>query len=194
MTDKPLSETHPTLWVHPERVYQRHKHEDVLQFTAEVVQSTTVDIAEYERLKKELEEMKSAALIVGDIVIPRDEEIDRLVKELEESRKLTQEWRIQCNKSMAEGERRAMERVKAAIDNQSTFGTIDTSLLKRELGLGEEIKEIVSPNCERPYGDNCGYCTECKRYARERDRCNCGEGTTSDNHYGFCNVNKEEKR
>ena len=26
---------------------------------------------------------------------------------------------------------------------------------------------LISPECEKPYGDTCGYCTSCKRYQQK---------------------------
>lgn len=210
MTDKPLSETHPTLWA----AYHKGAYNLPVRLSCEMVQRCTIDIAEYERLKKELDEVyrpaQSVRLKGFDIGFKEGErrsfeEIERLKKEadswMEDARRNLQNaeywkseyerlkeelevakvkaaWGVamhwQCtedyerlkkefddykkvagavqyidefHRGVAEGERRAMERVKKAIFTVANgklgceiHESFDLSLLWEELNL-EEVRE-----------------------------------------------------
>lgn len=121
MTTKRLSETHPTLWdsVKKSGWYNEDEFEENTEdvdFMQEHIQSCTVDIAEYERLKKELEEAYRPAQSV------------RLSG-----------FEI----GMKEGERRAMERVKIKIiEAESLTNEPDRfGWLLNELSLDKEVRQ-----------------------------------------------------
>lgn len=126
--NKPLSETHPTLWkiIEPTGWQEYIPDIDTMNTIENYIQSCTVDIKEVERLNKRVFVMEANELL--------------LKKEIERLRELD----CNCDKyyqGIDKGERRAMERVKVAIiklDKQFSKGAFQPTLrsLYKELGLG----------------------------------------------------------
>jgi hypothetical protein len=116
-SNKPLSETHPTFW----KLYILIESKQDIE---ECVRSCTVDRAEHEALKKELEECHD--IIKGEMV--------------------TRDYAASIShEAFKAGERRAMQKVKETIlrlDKQFSKGAFQPTLrsLYRELGLGEVKK------------------------------------------------------
>lgn len=116
------------------------------------IKETTVDIAEYERLKKELELKELQINFITNTRFSEGiaegerrsyEQLNGLKLELcraKENMKSAQRL------ALAEGERRAMERVKAAIEKQigtdrEHFWTLDADYLEKELGLDKKEEQ-----------------------------------------------------
>lgn len=103
---KPLSETHQTLFA---QFHDKHGLGRVI--TPELVQSCTVDVAEHEQLKKEL-------FTAVDNYGKLEAEVGRLKKELEKYRL---EFGKYFDEGVAEGERRATEKVNLALHDDALF-------------------------------------------------------------------------
>lgn len=147
---KPPSETHKELWKCGNT--KRQYHSGLLYSitcTPEDLQSTTVDIADHEKLKHAFEE-------VNAVLDRQAQEIERLKAECEGIRLLYtdqkelnyREWERGYNDGFDDGlkagERRAMERVKGSIARWERGEVIGLPLLRfleKELGLSEPKEE-----------------------------------------------------
>lgn len=156
MTDKPLSESHKTLWDTFENVPAPNGSQYyTMSEMMDVIQSTTIDIAEHElvlnesaerfgklidanlevaRLKKEVEKLEHAFKEYDAVIIRSAENEERLKKELDlaiikhkhtETSFTHDQTKIimalcdtATNEGLAEGERRAMKRVKEHIESR----------------------------------------------------------------------------
>lgn len=127
-----LAQSHPTLY--KESFFFR---ECISKDHYKDIQFCTVDVAEHDLIKTAYDAEQEVRLNLED-------EVERLKKELEElDDAVTETW---YNKGIAEGERRAMQRVKEAImrlgmvdEGFKGFGImVGPSELLKELGLGEE--------------------------------------------------------
>lgn len=151
MTDKPLSETHPTFTA---------KHNMMMSWgemnmlrLSRCIRETTVDIAEYERLKKELE---SAWVTINDLDV-------RLERAVAEHEKLYSKGfdagvkethgrveHVGYQEGIAEGERRIIQRVRQNPMSEETlrdvFGCARTISAERPISPEE-------CGCIRCFGD-----------------------------------------
>lgn len=186
MTDKPLSETHRTFASKANDFFNATEYVDAhgvkqdlgMYWHEDEIQKYTVDIAEYERLKKEADSWMEDARRNLQNAVHWKSEYERLKKELERWSKghpHTDDCPdMECSECakrdcphqdgdhyhhdgcpscwsreqelIAEGERRAMERVKEAmlrLDKQFSKGAFPPTFrtLYRELGLDKEVRE-----------------------------------------------------
>lgn len=134
---KPLSETNPTLVDKAPVIWLNSLHDKEI----DLIQSCTVDVAEHR--------------IATDTICELDREVERLKKELESEKaknsgialgSFDHGYEIGKDDGLAEGERRAMQRVKEIIfkihhPNKEGWCVISPAELLKELGLGEEEKK-----------------------------------------------------
>lgn len=165
--NKPLSETHPTLWAKwirmdgdtPE-IMQMHIDlfaKDIQEFTVDIAEHNRVRLIAYDnlqekvRLQKELQENKDALLFHENLGFTKG-----LVKGLAKGERRAFEKLIPTggmlhqpsfHKGCEKGERRAMQKVEAGIvklqyrRSTYTHSIVSTLELRRELGLDKEGAE-----------------------------------------------------